>query len=132
MQAQKTEVAGVSPAGASGGARQQNPPNQKEIVCRHVRDLIDDMRSDMYLAVRLNEFVKLVNERIKAYAEERGVEAVEVAEEDVKRCIRYYDEVKIVDDDVLWLWGGWYAYYLVEKVADMARKYGSVLAEPEK
>jgi hypothetical protein len=104
-------------------------------ICRHVHQLIDDLRTDLFLAVRLDEFVKDVNERIKIDAEERGIEAVEASERDVIECIKRYDDVKVTDLNdvkVLWLWAGWYSYYLIEKIADMAKKYRRVLAEPEK
>ena len=88
-------------------------------VCRQ---LIDDLRSDMYMAVRMDEFVKLVNERLR----------VEVGERDVKECLRYDTTVKIVETknaEVIWLWEK--CYELIEKVADMAARYRAVLSDPE-
>jgi hypothetical protein len=109
----------------------------KQIVCSYVRDLIHDLRDDMFLAMRLDDFVDEVNYRIKADAEWNHVEPPAVATaDDVKQCIKYYDDVKIIDSggvEVLWLWSGWYAYYLTEAVARVARRYrGGVLAMPDK
>ena len=112
-------------SGALAGALQQDPA-----VCRAVKRMIDDMRADIYLAVRVDELVRRVN----AELETSGRETVKVAIDDVKECLRYDTTVKIVKTksaEVLWLWETWNYYELVEKVADMATRYRSVLAEPE-
>ena len=109
---------------ALAGALQQDPA-----VCRAVKRVIDDMRADIYLAVRVDELVRRVNAELEA----SGRETVKVAIDDVKECLRYDTTVKIVKTksaEVLWLWERNY-YELVEKVADMAARYRSVLAEPE-
>jgi len=111
-------------SGALAGALQQDPA-----VCRAVKRVIDDMRADIYLAVRVDELVRRVNAELEA----SGRETVKVAIDDVKECLRYDAAVKIVKTksaEVLWLWERNY-YELVEKVADMAARYRSVLAEPE-
>jgi len=103
--------------GALAGARQQNPA-----VCAKVNELIRDMRSDGYLAVRMDEFVRWLNEYVDAAAD------------DVKECLRYDTTVKIVrtkNAEVMWLWEAWSYYELVEKVVDMAARYRAILAEPE-
>jgi hypothetical protein len=108
----------------------------KDAACSEVKSLIIDMRSDMYLAVRMDEFVESVNNRLRLDAEERGQEPIQITADDVKRCLKYDDDVKVVADkngvEGLWLWSGAYAYLLVDDVAKMALKYGAILAEPEK
>jgi len=110
----------VQAGGASAGAWQQNPA-----ICAKINELIRDMRSDGYLAVRLDELVGRANAEL---------EAVKATADDVKECLRYDTTVKIVrtkNAEVMWLWESWNYYELVEKVADMAARYRSVLAEPE-
>ena len=107
--------------GASAGARQQNH------ACAKINELIRDMRSDGYLAVRMDEFVRRVNEVL----EDAGMKATA---EDVKECLRYDTTVKIVmikNAEVMWLWESLKYYELVEKVADMAARYRAILADPE-
>jgi len=107
----------------------------RDVVCSEVKSLIIDMRDDMYLAVRMDEFVKTVNETLRVRAEERGQEHIQITADDVKRCLKYDDDVKIVadkDGEVLWLWSGAYAYLLVDIIARKALKYGAILAEAER
>ena len=104
-------------AGASAGARQQNPA-----VCAKINELIRDMRSDGFLAIRMDEFVRWLNEHVKATAD------------DVKGCLRYDNTIKIVKTksaEVIWLWESWRYYELVEKAVDMAARYRAILADPE-
>jgi hypothetical protein len=122
----------VAAAGAPGavGARLAT---EAAPMCKAVGELIGDLRSDLYLAVRLSEFVKVLNERIKVDAEERGIEAVEVSEKDVKECLKYRDDVKVVDSkgvEVLWLWDGWRMYDLISRIAEVAVEEKEVLASP--
>jgi hypothetical protein len=127
--AQMGQNAAALAAGASGGAWQQKPP-----VCAKVNELISDLREDKYLAVRMDEFVRWLNKRMQLEAEERGEVAVKASAEDVKECIRYDTTVKVVktkDAEVLWLWEAWYYYELIDKIADMARRYRSIIADPE-
>ena len=83
------------------------------------------MRSDVYLAVRLDELVSRVNAKL---------ETVKATAEDVKECLRYDNTIKIIKTksvEVIWLWESWRYYELVEKVADMVARYRAVLADPE-
>jgi hypothetical protein len=94
-------------------------------ICKRVRELIDDMRTDVYLAVRLDEFVKMVADSLDAPA----------TADDVKKCIRRDSTVRIVetrDVEVLWLWDGWRLHSLIDHVVDMARRYRAVLTEAER
>jgi len=91
---------------------------QKTNACKHVKQLISDLRSDKYLAIRLDEFVRIIRD------------VVEISEEDVKACLKHDTTVKIIND-VLWLWNDSYMYMLITDIANMTRKYGSVLAEAE-
>jgi hypothetical protein len=104
-------------------------------ACSKVLDIVRDMRSDGYLAVRVDEFVKTVNDALQVEAEERGEEAVLITAEDVKRCLRFNDTVRVIRDggeEVLWLWDGAYMYMFIDHAAKMALKYGAVLMEAEK
>ncbi len=115
--------------GASAGAWQQNPA-----ICRKVNELINDLRSDLVLAIRIDEFVRWLNNSIKNDVEEGRGEATTATADDVKECIRYNTTVKVVktkDAEVLWLWESFYYYELVEKVSDAARRYRVMLADPE-
>ena len=108
------------PAVGVGGAR--NP-----VVCAKVRELIDDMRADIFLAVRLDEFVKMVADSLDGDAP--------VTADDVKKCIRHDSTVRMVsvgDKEVLWLWSGWRLYSLIDHVVNMARRHRAVLAEAER
>jgi hypothetical protein len=123
------EVAAAEAAGALGGARQRNPP-----ICEKIRQTIEDMRSDVYLAVAVEQFVKFINESLSIEAEERGVEAVEVTADDVKACIKGDDTIRIIEKggkEVLWLWGGAYMRVLVDRVIEWAVEYGEVTAYGE-
>jgi hypothetical protein len=102
---------------------------QPEDVCGEVRGLISDMRSDGYLAVRVDEVVKIINEALRDAAEEGGLKAAEVTAEVVKRCLKHDDTVEIVSKggrEVLWLWGGWYIHELIDMAVKLAAKYGEV------
>jgi len=123
-------VAAERAAGALGGAWQQNPP-----ICREVRSVVDDMRSDIIVAVRMDAFVDWINSHVSVAAEERGEEAVEISREDVVECLRNDPTVKIINVggvEVVWLWGGGYLDELISRTAAAARKYRVVLVEPEK
>jgi len=123
-------VAAERAAGASGGAWQQNPP-----ICREVQSEIDDMRSDIIVAVRMDAFVDWINNHIRAVAEERGEEVVEISREDVVACLKLDPTVKIINVggvEVVWLWGGGYLDELINRVAAAARKYRVMLVDPEK
>jgi hypothetical protein len=115
MTAQNTQVAAAGAAGARGSLATESP------VCRKVKELIRDMRSDMYLAVRMDEFVKVLTE------------GGPITEEDVKQCLRYDDTVKVVrvkDKEVLWLWDGWRIHDLISRTAEVAAEEKEVLASP--
>ena len=117
---QKTVRAAERAAGACGGPG-NGTPARKVDVCGEVRWLISDMRSDGYLAVRIDGFVELVNETLR--------DGRKATTEDVKRCLKYDDTVKIIDVDgreVLWLWGGWYMHTLIDRLAELAVKYKEV------
>jgi len=93
-------------------------------ICKHVNRWIDSYRSDLYVAVALDKFVEMLNDFLKAVGEN-----LDVAKEDVKRCLRWDDTVKVVDVDgreVLWLWGGWRLYDMIIRVAKYAAKEGEV------
>jgi 2',3'-cyclic-nucleotide 2'-phosphodiesterase (5'-nucleotidase family) len=93
-------------------------------ICKYVKQWIDDYRSDLYLAVELDRFTAMID----GYLDTVG-EAVKITKEDVKTCLKYDDTVKIMDVDgkeVLWLWDGWRLYSFIDKVANLASKYGEV------
>ncbi len=102
-------------------------------VCSKVADVVSDMRSDGYLAVRIDELVDFVNTSLSV-EEKEGRQEVVVTVEDVKRCLRLDDTVRIIGDrsgEAVWLWGGSYMFLLADKASKMALKYGAVLMEAE-
>jgi hypothetical protein len=105
-------------------------------VCGEVRGLISNMRSDGYLAIRIDELVEFVNAALRVAAEEGGQKVVEITVEDVKRCLKYDDTVRVIGGgnggEALWLWGGSYMFMLADRAAKAAAKYGAVLMEAEK
>jgi len=116
MANKNSQVAAAGAAGAQAGARQQNP------ACRHVKQWIDNYRSDLYVAVALDKLVKMINDYLDTIGEKGGI-----SKEDVKMCLKYDDTVKIVEVDnkeVLWLWHGWRLYDLMHKAARVAAKEG--------
>ena len=120
METQKIQMAASPAAGAQAGAWQQNP------ACKYIKQWIDDLRSDMYMAIALDKFIEMIN----GYLDTIG-EKDEITKEDVKTCIRYDDTVKIMDvngKEVLWLWGGWRLHDLIRRVAEVAAKEGEVSA----
>jgi len=99
-------------------------------ACAEIRNQIISLRQDMYIAISLDEFVKIVNDYFKVVAEERGVEPVKVGKEDVKACIRYDDDVEIIKTrggEALWLWSGAYMHIFMQEVAKLAVKYSDVM-----
>jgi cellulose biosynthesis protein BcsQ len=124
-------VAAERAAGAVGAG----PATEQAPICREVQSVIDDMRSDIIVAVRMDEFVDWINSHISVAAEERGEEVAEISREDVVACLRNDPTVKIINVggvEVVWLWGGGYLDELVNRAAAAARKYRVVLVEPEK
>lgn len=121
MVQQGLNMPAVEAGGALAGARQRNPA-----ICKHVNQLIDDMRSDMYMAVRIDEFVKLVNERLRI---EEG-NATEATVYDVVTCLRYDPTVKVyitANSIVLWLWSDWMLHRLINEAVDAAEKHREVM-----
>jgi 2',3'-cyclic-nucleotide 2'-phosphodiesterase (5'-nucleotidase family) len=115
------KVAAERAAGALAGAWQQNPA-----VCSEVKKWIDNFRSDMVMAVSLDNFVNTVNE----YLEVVGL-SVKITREDVYACLKHDGTIRVMDVDgkeVLWLWDGWRLYSLMHKAAKMAAKEGEVAA----
>ena len=62
MAGKNSQVAAEGAAGVSAGAWQQNP------ACKYIRQWIDDLRSDMYMAVALDRFIHLVSGYLEAVA----------------------------------------------------------------
>ena len=122
MEKTKNNVAAERAAGASAGGLATERP----VACKYIKQWIDDLRSDMYMAVALDKFIEMIN----GYLDTIG-EKDEITKEDVKTCIRYDDTVKIMDvngKEVLWLWGGWRLHDLIRRVAEVAAKESEVSA----
>ena len=130
METQKVQM----PAVQAGGAQAGGLATERPAVCVKVNELIRDLRSDKYLAIHMDEFVRGVNIRLQLDAEEGRGEFAEATADDVKECIRYDATVKVVkvkDAEVLWLWESWLYYDLVRSVAEIAAKARATLAAPE-
>jgi hypothetical protein len=109
------DMPAVEAGGAAGGAWQQNPP-----VCRRVKQLIDDLRDELYVALTLDVFVIYVNDP--------GLPAV--TKEDVKACLKYDDTVKIVNvngKEIVWLWDGQRLYEFVDRAVNLASEYSEAV-----
>ncbi len=106
--------------GAQGGAWQQNPSD----VCSRIKQLIDDLRSDLFVALTLDRFVIYVNDP----------EMPKVTKDDVKACVKNDETVKIVSingKEVMWLWEGWRLYDLARKTVSLASEYGEAVVIAE-
>jgi len=127
MANKNSQVPAAGAGGAQAGARQQNPA-----VCAEVKNWIDDLRRDMYMAMVLDRFIDLVNGYLETVAQEHGAEAVKIAKDDVGACLKYDDTVKIVKAkngvEVLWLWGGWRLYEVVDRIIEFTAKEGEAAA----
>jgi hypothetical protein len=91
-------------------------------ICRHVRQWIDNYRSDLYIAVALDKFIEMIN----GYLDTIG-EGGKVTKEDVKTCVKYDDTVKIVEvrgGGVLLLWSGWRLHDLIDRAVELAAEEG--------
>jgi hypothetical protein len=101
----------------------QNQTPHKNPICEKVDDLISSLRSDLYLALQLDQFVAMINDP-----------EPKVTETDVKACVKFDDTIKIVrvgDREIMWLWGGWRLYRLIDEILELASKYGEIVVIPE-
>jgi hypothetical protein len=118
------------------GAQPEAAPEADARIAEVCSKLIDDMRSDVYLAVRIDHFVEAINNALQVEAEERGKEPIQATAEDVKKCLMHDKSVKIVSaggHEVLWLWNGEaYVNLLMDKAVKMALTYKAVVSDPEK
>jgi hypothetical protein len=92
-------------------------------ICEKVGDLISSLRSDLYVALPLDQFVSMLN----------GPET-KVTEADVRACIKIDDTVKIVNTggrEIMWLWGDWRLHWLIDKILELANEYGEVVVVTE-
>jgi len=113
----------VAPSGAGAGGGLATEPR---MVCKYIKQWIDNYRSDLYIAVTLDKFIEMIN----GYLDTIG-EKGEITKEDVKTCIKYDDTVKIMDvngKEVMWLWHGWRLHDLMHRVAEVAAKESEVAA----
>jgi hypothetical protein len=120
MQNENSQMPADAAGGAqAGGAWQQKPPE----VCNRVKQLVDDLRSDLFAALTLDAFV--------IYASDPDMP---VTKEDVKTCLKYDDTVKFVSvngKEVLWLWDGWRLHDFVNRIIDLAKNYTQAIVIPE-
>jgi hypothetical protein len=79
----------------------------QQVLCEHIDQLIDALRGDMYMAVRMDEFIEWLRFRISQ--KEQGNEEIEIDEEAVMECLRRDKRVVVYEyanTYVLWLWNG--------------------------
>jgi hypothetical protein len=95
----------------------------KNAICEKVVDLIISLRSDLYVALPLDQFVSMLNDP-----------EPKVTEADVKACAKFDDTIKIVrvgNREIMWLWGDWRLYRLIDKIIELASEYGEIVVIPE-
>jgi glutamate-1-semialdehyde aminotransferase len=97
----------------------------QQVICIYAKQLVEELRNSMYVAVRLDEFAKEVARRIKADAKAHG-RYLEVSMRDVAGCLRNDSTVKIyvtANNAVLWLWSDWMLNRLINDVVNAAEKH---------
>jgi len=99
----------------------------RSAICKYIYQWIDDLRSDIYIAVRVDRFLELIN----GYLQETSGDGVEkVTEDDLKTCTRFDDSITIAKardgTEVLLLWSGWRLYDLVSMIIETATREGEV------
>jgi hypothetical protein len=97
-------------------------------TCRYINSWIDDLRSDLYVAISVEKLLKMMNE----YLRDVGKDGVgTVTRGDLEMCIKFDDTVRIVkageDAEVLLLWSGWRLEQLVSRIIGIAAKEGEAL-----
>jgi hypothetical protein len=104
----------VAPQGA--GVSGPGPANQQGLVnhdiCRYVKHVINELRSDIFLAITLDRIVEILSEPEDP-----------VTADDVRACLRHDDTVKIINvsgKEVLWLWDKRYLHTLINRIAELA------------
>jgi sugar-specific transcriptional regulator TrmB len=98
----------------------------QQVVCMYAKQLIDELRNSMYMAVRLDEFAKEVSRRVKAEAKRAYGVPVEVSVRDVAACLAQDSTVKIyvtAKSGVVWLWSDWMLNRFINDVVNAVEKY---------
>jgi hypothetical protein len=119
-------MAGKNNVAPGGGGAGGGPATEPRAVCTYVKRWIDDLRSDMYVAITTEKLLELMNGYLKEVGED-DLDVETVTENDLKTCLRYDDTVKIVktkDGEVLLLWSGWRLYDLIDRVIETTAKEG--------
>jgi hypothetical protein len=119
-------------AGGAWGSPATESPKVQEMICKHTKQLIEDLKSDMYLAVRMDEFMEMLAGRVNAELEALGKEPIKIDDEFVMDCIYREENVKVYryGKYVLWLWHN-EVNVLISMILYDAYKHGAVLAEIE-
>ena len=132
MNARENEAAGEA-AGARGSPATESPTQIKELICKYTKQLIDDMRSDMYLAVRIEEFLDILSGRINVELEEQGKKPIKIDDRIVMECLYRDKRVEVhryVNTYILWLWNE-EMEVLKSMILNDAYKYRAVLTATE-
>lgn len=99
----------------------------KDAICRFVKQWIESYRGELYLAVPLDRLLDLMNSYLEELGED-GLDVSEVTKEDVKKCLKNDDTVEVVStkdgNEVLWLWGGRLLKDMINKIAELADRWG--------
>jgi hypothetical protein len=94
-------------------------------ACRYIRQWIRHLKRRLAIAIKVDEFLKLLND----YLQEFGYGKLEeVTEDELKQCLRHVAVEIIVKDgkEVVWLWGGRLRHRLFDRIIEMAAKNGEV------
>jgi hypothetical protein len=118
---------GPAQAGGASGGLATEPRVGISDVCKYVKRWVDDLRSDMYVAITTEKLLELMNGYLKEVGED-DLDVETVTEDDLKTCLRYDDTVRIVrtkdNVDVLLLWSGWRLYDLIDRVIETTAREG--------
>jgi hypothetical protein len=83
-------------------------------ACGQIKQLIGELRSEMFLALTLDKFIDYVN-----------VPELSITKDDVETCLKQDSRVKIINvggKEVVWLWNDLQEF--INRIIDIASIYG--------
>ena len=92
-------------------------------VCERVKQLIDELREELFVALTLDIFIIYLNDPWRP----------KLTRDDVKTCLRYDNRIKIVNvggKEIVWLWNDDLQEF-VSRVTSMASIYGEAVVISE-